>query len=225
MHPGRRHPLARIHHRRIEWHRAGAGGLRLCKAGYRLALVARRTYRDKIMGSPARNGTPNRYQIYSADVCLRQTASLPPARPVSSNRACPTWSSPMQASASVWTRLCLTDLEVMNRVFATNNIGMAATFHPFIEGMSGTGQRNAGGHRERGRVFADCPVMAPTAPARPPSLHIAKACAARLRPGRRESGHAVSGVYRHAADTSRIVIQDALSHAAGGLRRTGFCCH
>jgi NADP-dependent 3-hydroxy acid dehydrogenase YdfG len=32
-----------------------------------------------------------------------------------------------------------TDLDVMSRVFATNNIGMAATFHPFIEGMSDRG--------------------------------------------------------------------------------------
>ena len=31
------------------------------------------------------------------------------------------------------------DLDVMTRVFATNNIGMAATFQPFIDGMTARG--------------------------------------------------------------------------------------
>jgi len=34
----------------------------------------------------------------------------------------------------------LADIEVMARTFATNNTGMAATFHPFVAGMRARGQ-------------------------------------------------------------------------------------
>ena len=43
------------------------------------------------------------------------------------------------------------DLEQFARVFDTNVIGMATTFHPFIAGMKARRSWDAGRHRERGR--------------------------------------------------------------------------
>jgi NAD(P)-dependent dehydrogenase (short-subunit alcohol dehydrogenase family) len=39
----------------------------------------------------------------------------------------------------------------MARTFATNNVGLAATFHPFIAPMRAARQRRAGRHRQRRR--------------------------------------------------------------------------
>jgi hypothetical protein len=43
------------------------------------------------------------------------------------------------------------DLDVIARTFATNNVGLAATFHPFVAADGGAPRRHAGGHRQRGR--------------------------------------------------------------------------
>ena len=43
------------------------------------------------------------------------------------------------------------DLDVMAQTFATNNIGLAATFHPFVDGHGAARLGRAGGHRQRGR--------------------------------------------------------------------------
>jgi hypothetical protein len=42
------------------------------------------------------------------------------------------------------------DLDVMARHLATNNIGLAATFHPFVAPMRQRGSGHAGGHCQRG---------------------------------------------------------------------------
>ena len=64
------------------------------------------------------------------------------------------------------------DLDVMAQTFATNNLGLAATFHPFIDGVPVAWSGLA-----VWRVFGACPATALIAPAKPPSLLIAKVCA------------------------------------------------
>jgi short-subunit dehydrogenase len=112
---------------------------RFYQAGYSLALVARRT--SEIESWVSRQGiSAGRYQIYSADVsdinsivaaglqCL-QVQGVPDV--VIAN-----------AGISIGMDTAVRDdLDVMARTFATNNIGLAATFHPFVEAMS---QRGSG---------------------------------------------------------------------------------
>ena len=45
----------------------------------------------------------------------------------------------------------LADLEVMRATFETNNLGMAATFQPFVAPMCERGAGRAGRHRQRRR--------------------------------------------------------------------------
>ena len=113
--------------------------LRFHQAGWRLGLVARRT--SVVESWATANGiSTSSYQIYSADVstassivaaglaCMQQQG-LPDV--VIANAG---------ISIGMDTREC-DDLEVMAQTFATNNIGLAATFHPFIEAMT---QRGSG---------------------------------------------------------------------------------
>lgn len=113
--------------------------LRFHQAGWRLGLVARRT--SVVESWAAANAiSTSSYQIYSADVstassivaaglaCMQQQG-LPDV--VIANAG---------ISIGMDTREC-DDLEVMAQTFATNNIGLAATFHPFIEAMT---QRGSG---------------------------------------------------------------------------------
>ena len=111
--------------------------LRFHRAGYRLALVARRI--DEIKKwADAHQLSADSYQIYSADVsdidsivragqdCLARQG-LPDV--VIAN-----------AGISVGIDTAVrADLDVMARTFATNNLGMAATFHPFIHAMVARG--------------------------------------------------------------------------------------
>lgn len=109
------------------------------QAGYDLALVARRT--GVIADwAKSRGIDANRLGIYSADVadinsivaagqqCL-STQGLPDV--VIANAGI---SIGMDTAAR-------SDIDVMVSTFATNNIGLAATFHPFVDAMSqrGTG--------------------------------------------------------------------------------------
>ncbi|MBD3893163.1 MAG: SDR family oxidoreductase [Hydrogenophaga sp.] len=106
---------------------------RYAQAGYRLALLARRTapmqaWAD-VLGLPA-----SRFHLYGADVtdcssviaaaqaCL-QTQGLPEVV-----IACAGISIGMDSAE--WD-----DLEVLARTFATNNVGLAASFAPFIKPM------------------------------------------------------------------------------------------
>ena len=107
------------------------------KSGYRLALVARRT--SEIESWASQHGIPpDNYRVYGADVSIADSI-------VSAGLACLDRQGVPDVvianagiSMGVDTRL-REDLEVMTRVFATNNIGMAATFQPFIEGMTARG--------------------------------------------------------------------------------------
>jgi short-subunit dehydrogenase len=113
--------------------------LKFYQAGYRLALTARRTSEVKSWFE-SMNIKSTSYEIYSADVS--DTASI-----VAAGQACmASQGVPDVVIANAGISIGMdsaipADLDVMARTFATNNIGLAATFHPFISAMTqrGTG--------------------------------------------------------------------------------------
>ena len=113
--------------------------LRFYQAGYRLALAARRTDSVKLWAN-ATNISTSSYEIYSADVS--DTESI-----VAAGQAClAVQGVPNVVIANAGISIGIdsairADLDVMARTFATNNIGVAATFHPFIAAMT---QRGSG---------------------------------------------------------------------------------
>ncbi|MGJ7612994.1 MULTISPECIES: SDR family oxidoreductase [unclassified Variovorax] len=102
-------------------------------AGYRLALVARRTAEIESWAN-ARQLSADRYQIYSADVA--QTDSI-----VAAGNACIARQGlpdVVIANAGISVGIDTAeraDLDVLAQTFATNNVGLAATFHPFVQAM------------------------------------------------------------------------------------------
>lgn len=113
--------------------------LRFHRSGYRLALVARRTTEVKTWAS-AQGISADSYEIYSADVTLSDSI-------VAAGRDCIARQGVphvviANAGISVGMDTAVRDdLDVMARTFATNNIGVAATFHPFVDAMA---QRGSG---------------------------------------------------------------------------------
>ena len=111
--------------------------LRFYQAGYRLALAARRTQEVKSWVD-AMNMSANSYEIYIADVS--DTASI-----VAAGQACiASQGVPDVVIANAGISIGMdsavrADLDVMARTIATNNIGVAATFHPFINAMTERG--------------------------------------------------------------------------------------
>jgi len=105
--------------------------------GYRLALVARRSSEIESWASQ-RGMAPESYRVYCADVAIADSI-------VSAGREClETQGVPdvVIANAGISVGVDTSqreDLDVMTRVFATNNIGMAATFQPFIDSMTERG--------------------------------------------------------------------------------------
>lgn len=107
--------------------------LRFYQAGYSLALVARRT--DRVQSwAAAHQIRGERYFIYSADVSLADSIA-------GAGRACLSQQGlpdVVLACAGISVGVDTTqraDLDVMAATFATNNIGTAATFHPFVSLM------------------------------------------------------------------------------------------
>ena len=107
--------------------------LKFYQSGHRLALAARRTEEVKSWASRM-NISANSYEIYSADVA--DTDSI-----VAAGYACiASQGVPDVVIANAGISIGMdsairADLGVMARTFATNNIGVAATFHPFIDAM------------------------------------------------------------------------------------------
>lgn len=110
---------------------------RFYDAGYNLALVARRTSEIKSWAS-ARGISAERYQIYSADVA--DTDSI-----VAAGVACiAAQGVPDVVIANAGISVGIdtaerADLDVLARTLATNNVGLAATFHPFVAAMAARG--------------------------------------------------------------------------------------
>jgi short-subunit dehydrogenase len=110
---------------------------RYYQAGYALALVARR---DVVIQSwvDARQISPERCRVYGADVS-------DPASIVAAAQACLALQGlPDVVIANAGLSVGMDtrqreDIAVMSRVFATNNVGMAATFQPFVSPMERRG--------------------------------------------------------------------------------------
>ena len=103
------------------------------QAGFRLALVARRTSEVKTWAS-AQGISPDSYEIYSADVSLTDSI-VAAGRDCIARQGVP---DVVIANAGISVGMdtaVLSDIDVMARTFATNNIGMAATFQPFVDAM------------------------------------------------------------------------------------------
>lgn len=103
------------------------------QAGFRLALVARRTSEVKTWAS-AQGISPDSYEIYSADVSVTDSI-VAAGRDCIARQGVP---DVVIANAGISVGMdtaVLGDIDVMARTFATNNIGMAATFQPFVDAM------------------------------------------------------------------------------------------
>ncbi len=103
------------------------------QAGFRLALVARRTSEVKTWAS-AQGISPVGYEIYSADVSVTDSI-VAAGRDCIARQGVP---DVVIANAGISVGMdtaVLSDIDVMARTFATNNIGMAATFQPFVDAM------------------------------------------------------------------------------------------
>lgn len=112
---------------------------RFARAGYRLALVARRT--DDMQAWAAAQGYGEaQCRVYGADVADTQSI-------VDAGLAClQAQGVPDVVIANAGISVGMdtaerADIDVMARVFATNNTGLAATFHPFVDAMR---QRGSG---------------------------------------------------------------------------------
>jgi short-subunit dehydrogenase len=106
---------------------------RYYQAGWRLALAARRSAEIESWAR-ARGVASGRYAVYRADVA--DVDSI-----VAAGRACLAQQGVpdvviANAGISIGVDSALReDIDVIARTFATNNVGLAATFHPFIAPM------------------------------------------------------------------------------------------
>jgi short-subunit dehydrogenase len=107
--------------------------LRFYKEGYALALVARRTQEMKAW-AVQQGLSEARYAIYAADVVQIDSIVDAGAQCIA-QQGIP---DVVVANAGISIGMdsaVRSDLDVMAQTFATNNIGVAATFHPFIDAM------------------------------------------------------------------------------------------
>ncbi|MDP3356964.1 MAG: SDR family oxidoreductase [Polaromonas sp.] len=107
--------------------------LRFYRAGYRLALAARRI--SEVQSWAAQHGiSADGYHIYSADVAISDSI-VAAGRDCLASQGIP---DVVVANAGISIGMdtaVRADLDVMAQTFATNNIGLAATFHPFMDAM------------------------------------------------------------------------------------------
>jgi short-subunit dehydrogenase len=106
---------------------------RYADAGWRLALVARRGAEMQAWAE-ARGLGPERLQVHVADVAVVDSVIAAAQRCI----ACQGLPDVVIASAGISVGMDSAergDLEVMRETFAVNNVGMAATFHPFLGPM------------------------------------------------------------------------------------------
>lgn len=106
---------------------------RYYRSGYSLALVARRT--AEIHAWATEHGLQaERFAVYSADVAVSDSI-VAAAQLCLQQQGLP---DVVIANAGISIGMDTADradLDVMARIFATNNVGLAATFHAFIDGM------------------------------------------------------------------------------------------
>ena len=112
---------------------------RFYHAGYSLALVARRT-EEMAAWAQSQGLDANRFRIYSADVSVMDSIIAAGVACIAAQGLPDVVIANAGISVGVDSS-CRADLDDMARTFATNNLGLAATFHPFIAGMT---QRRSG---------------------------------------------------------------------------------
>jgi short-subunit dehydrogenase len=111
---------------------------RYAAAGWRLALVARRDHELRAWAAAAHGLSPGRWQAYHADVSVTDSI-VAAANACMESQGVP---DVVVASAGISVGIDTAqraDLDVMARTFATNNTGLAATFHPFVNPMKARG--------------------------------------------------------------------------------------
>jgi len=112
---------------------------RYYQAGFSLALVARRIQEIQTWASQQQLD-PSRFQIYGADVAVVDSIVAATLQCLQSQGV----PDVVIANAGVSIGMdsaVRDDLEVLSRTFAINNVGLAATFHAFIDPMA---QRGSG---------------------------------------------------------------------------------
>lgn len=110
---------------------------RYARAGWRLALVARRSEELQAWAN-AQGWDAQRCRVYRADVADADSI-VQAGRLCLSEQGVP---EVVVANAGVSIGMDTAqrgDLDVMARTFATNNTGLAATFHPFVDAMRARG--------------------------------------------------------------------------------------
>ena len=111
--------------------------LRFHQAGWRLGLVARRISEVQSWAE-ANNISTGSYQIYSADVSVIDSIAAAGLACIERQGLPDVVIANAGISIGMDTRM-REDLDVMAQTFATNNIGLAATFHPFTGAMAERG--------------------------------------------------------------------------------------
>jgi short-subunit dehydrogenase len=111
--------------------------MRFHDAGYRLALVARRTVEMETWAR-ANKIDASRYQIYGADVAQIDAMAATGAACIAAQGLPDVVIANAGISIGVDTAE-RSDLDVLAQTFAINNVGLAATFHPFISAMTARG--------------------------------------------------------------------------------------
>jgi len=106
---------------------------RYAQAGWRLALVARRT-NEVAAWARAQGLGAERWAVYSADVQDLDSIVAAGRRCIAEQGLPDAVIASAGISVGMDSADC-EDLHVMRETFAINNTGMAATFHPFIESM------------------------------------------------------------------------------------------
>jgi len=112
---------------------------RFYEAGYRLALVARRTAEIEAWAAERRLDAA-RYRIYSADVAQNDSIVAAGTACIEAQGLPDVVIANAGISVGIDT-VAREDIDVMARTFATNNVGLMATFHPFVAAMR---QRGSG---------------------------------------------------------------------------------
>ena len=107
------------------------------QAGWRLALVARRS--EEIAAWATAQGIPaERWRVYGADVAVTDSI-VAAAQACIAQQGLP---DVVIANAGISVGVDTAeraDIDVIARTFATNNVGLAATFHPFVQAMRARG--------------------------------------------------------------------------------------
>lgn len=108
------------------------------RAGWRLALVARRDAELRAWVDAALGSSAPRHAVYGADVA-RPEAVIAAAERCLVDQGLPDLVIACAGISVGMDSAQREDLDVMRETFAVNNIGMAATFHPFIAPMRARG--------------------------------------------------------------------------------------